>query len=96
MLFSGSIFDNIKYSIYNSLEAESDRVSMDRSGRIVAEPLEQRVERAAKIAHAHDFIIKLPHGYAVSLLLCSHIFMCCYLTYTRGELVVVFAYLFLL
>jgi hypothetical protein len=66
VLFSGSIFDNIKYSIYNSQEAQIDHSSsQDRSDRGTMEPMSERVERAAKIAHAHDFVSKLPQGYMV-------------------------------
>ncbi|KAL4779773.1 P-loop containing nucleoside triphosphate hydrolase protein [Aspergillus varians] len=52
VLFQGSVFDNIKYGLVGTpFENASGEEQMDR------------VQEAAKMAYAHDFICELPNGY---------------------------------
>ena len=50
VLFSGTIADNIAYGVDTSVDDGQD-------------PLQQRIENAARQANAHDFIMGFPQGY---------------------------------
>lgn len=52
VLFAGSIADNISYGIDRDLEPD-----------LTDKDIQTRIEEAAKLANAHDFIMSFPDGY---------------------------------
>lgn len=65
VLFSGTVEENILYSVVD--EGETPQQMLERMGDEERADLRRRVERAARVANADEFISQLPDGYATQV-----------------------------